>query len=254
MSYAYHSGPAQMAGRCVSGANQAVTGAGIGIVVLDLRYPLFPGNVANASTFNFPVMYKVLKGTGLEILDADPKIGDMVIEAGKELEEQGCRAIVGSCGYFGFYQRRASQIFQAATFMSSLCQVPQILTSLKPSEKLGIICASADSLNNDILEQCGASDPARIKVAGAQDLPEFQNLTNCTCQLDSAVLEEQMVGLAREFVAANPDLGAILLECSDMPPYAWAIQNAIRKPVYDFITMINWIQSAVVRQPFHGIV
>lgn len=252
MSYSFHHGPAQISGRVVSGPDQAVAGAAIGIIVLDLRYPLFPGNVANASTFDFPVSYRILKGAGVEILDADPKIGDMVIEAGLELEAQGCRAIVGSCGYFGFYQQRASRAFKAATFMSSLCQVPQILTSLKPDQTLGVICASADSLNADILTQCGVVDSSRLKVAGARDLPEFTNIIGCTGAFDSARLETEMVDLATGFVSDNPDIGAILLECSDMPPYAWAIQNAVRRPVYDFITMINWIQAAVVRQPFHG--
>ena len=61
-----------------------------------------------------------------------------------------------------------------------------------------------------------------------------------------------MCGLAKELVSKNLDIGAILLECSDMPPYAWSIQNSVKLPVFDFTTMINWVYSAVVRHPFPG--
>jgi hypothetical protein len=37
-----------------------------------------------------------------------------------------------------------------------------------------------------------------------------------------------------------------------MPPFSWAVQNATGLPVFDFITLINWIHSAVVQQPYHG--
>jgi hypothetical protein len=47
-------------------------------------------------------------------------------------------------------------------------------------------------------------------------------------------------------------VGAILLECSDMPPFAWAIQSAVQLPVFDFITMLNWIYYGVVQHPYQG--
>jgi hypothetical protein len=53
-------------------------------------------------------------------------------------------------------------------------------------------------------------------------------------------------------VKQHPEVGAILLECSDMPPYAWAVQNAVQLPVFDFISLINWVETAVVRRPFGG--
>ena len=60
--------------------------------------------------------------------------------------------------------------------------------------------------------------------------------------------------MGRRFVTDNPEIGAVLLECSDMPPYAWAIQNAVRRPVFDFISLINWVFRGVVRQPLAGVI
>ena len=85
-------------------------------------------------------------------------------------------------------------------------------------------------------------------------MPEFRNILQCTGHFNSYKIKQELVGLAKKFVSDNPDIGAILLECSDMPPYAWAIQNAVRLPVLDFISLINWVYNVVVRHPFSGFV
>jgi Asp/Glu/hydantoin racemase len=254
MSYSYLSGPGQPNTKVSTGNRQSIAGCAIGILVLDLRYPLFPGNVANATTWDFPVLYKILEGAGAEIFKADPSILDKVIKAGSELEEQGVRAIIGSCGYFANYQKEAANALDVPVFMSSLLQVPIILGALRPDQKLGIICAFKSGLTPQLFGQVGIKDTSRLAVAGAQDLPEFQNLLNCTGSFNSHELEQELVELAKQFVKQNTEIGAILLECSDMPPYAHAVQEAIRMPVFDFVTLVNWVQNAVVRRPFFGFI
>jgi len=71
-----------------------------------------------------------------------------------------------------------------------------ILLALKPSQKLGILCAMAESLNDDILGNYGITDRSRIVVAGAQDLPEFSNILNCTGHFNSRKVQDELVGLA----------------------------------------------------------
>jgi hypothetical protein len=233
---------------------QAVAGHAVGILVLDLHYPYLPGNVANATTFDFPVLYKVLKGAGDEILEADPSLLDKVIAGGKELEEQGVRAVVGSCGYFGNYQKEVAEALDVPVFLSSLMQVPLIMHSLKLDQKVGILCAVKDSLTPKMLEACGITDLSRIAIAGAQDIPDFQRILGFEGKFNSRKLEEDLVKMAEQLVSDNPEIGALLIECTDMPPYSWAIQDAIQLPVFDYITLINWIHQACVRKPFAGFV
>ncbi len=128
------------------------------------------------------------------------------------------------------------------------------MQSLKPEQKVGILCAVADSLTPKLLKSCGISDHSRIVIAGAQDLTEFQNIIQCNGHFISHKLETQLVDLAKQLVRENPEVASILLECSDMPPYARAIQNAVKLPVFDFITLINWVYQAVVQRPFIGII
>jgi hypothetical protein len=255
MVYGFMPGPEQVNTQISIPKGQAIAGNAIGILVLDLWYPYLPGNVANASTYNFPVQYKILRGSTIpQILSADPTLLDLIVEGGRELEKQGARAIIGACGYFGNYQKEAAAILDVPVFLSSVLQIPIIRRGLKPNQKVGVICAVADSLTPKLLSQCGIDDLSNIVIAGAQDLPEFQNILQCTGSFNSHEIEQQLVELAKQLVSKNPDIGAILLECSDMPPYAWAIQNAVKLPVLDFTTLINWVYNTVVRRPFAGFI
>ena len=81
MTYGYMPGPGQIDAQIPIPDGQHVAGNAIGILVLTLSYPLLPGNVANASSYHFPVLFKILDGTGIpQILGADPGLLDKVLE------------------------------------------------------------------------------------------------------------------------------------------------------------------------------
>jgi len=252
----FMTGPYQRDTQIFNTKGRAIAGNAIGVLVLDLHYPLVPGNVANATTFDFPLMYKVLEGTSVaQILSADPSLLDTLVEGAKELEKQGVRAIVGSCGYFGNYQREAAERLNVPVFLSSLLQIPIIRRALGPEQKVGVICGDAQALRASTLEACGVIRDTDVVIYGAQDLPEFRdNILRCSGSFNSAVIESQLVGLAGQLVEEHPEVGALLLECSDMPPYAWAIQNATGLPVFDYFSFINWVFTAMVRRPFAGFI
>jgi len=67
-----------------------------------------------------------------------------------------------------------------------------------------------------------------------------------------AKLEQGLVGLAKQMINENPDVGAFLLECSPFPTHAWAVQKAVRLPVFDLSTLISWVHSGLVRRSFDG--
>jgi len=237
---------------------QVVGGYAIGIVCLgDVWYPLSPGTIENASTFDFPVYIKPIP-VSIKIVSskADPDILKHTIEAGKELVEKlGCRAIVGACGYFANYQEKVADALDVPVFLSSLMQVPMVIRALKPGQKVGIICANEDALSAaPALKQCGVDDLSRIVIAGAQDTSQIQNLFKATGRMNNAKRGQELADVAKRMVSGHPDVGAIVLEGSDFPPYAWEIQKAVRLPVFDFTTMINWVYNAVVRRPFAGFI
>ena len=255
MTHAYIIDSGQPHTEIIMPQGQAIAGCAMGILVIDIWYPLLPGNVANASTYDFPVIYKILKGASVEqILSGDPVLLDMVIQGGKELIQQGARAITGACGSFAYYQKAAAAELNVPTFLSSMLQVPLIAQSLKPEQKIGIIAASEEALTQKVFDECDITDPSRLVITGARVLPEFQNLLKCTGRFNSHKLEREVVGLAQQLVDDHPDIGAILIQCSDLPPYAWAIQNTVKLPVFDMTTLIGWVYNAVVRRPFVGFI
>ena len=255
MSYACFKGSGEPNTIIRQPRGQAIAGAAVGILVLDLWYPLLPGNVANACTYDYPVMYKVMHGTTIPMIHAGaPELLDHILDGATQLIRQGARAIVGACGYFANYQQAAAEALDVPVYLSSMLQVPMIGQGLKPDQTVGILCAKESALTDDTLRQCGITDRSRIRVAGAQDIPDFKGILECTGEFDSHRLGQDLADLAHAFVKANPDIGALLQECSDMPPYARTIQNRIRRPVFDFITLIDWIQRGMVRREFEGFI
>jgi len=255
MTYEYLTGPDQPDTEIMMPKGQVIAGHAIGILVIDLWYPLLPGNVANASTFNFPVIYKILKGASIdEILSGAPSLLKLVIEGGNELIEQEVRAVVGACGSFANYQKKAASALKVPTFLSVMLQVPLIIQSLKPEQKIGIVSASAAAQTQKVFDQCGITDPSRLVIIGAQDLSEMQKLFSCEGGFNSYKLGEELVELIRQSVKNNPEIAALLLQCSDFPPYAWIIQKAVKLPVFDMNNLINWVYYAVLRKPYQGFI
>jgi len=236
---------------------QVIGGAAIGIIVMGpVWYPLVPGNVANATTYNFPVYYKSIEAaTNERVINPklDPLVLKELIEAGKEMEQQGCRAITTGCGYFANYQPEVAAALNIPCFLSALMQIPIVSRALKPSQKVGVICDNGPVLlSAPALKNCGVDDPSTVVIGDAQDLPQLQNIDQNRGHLNNAKFEQELVDFARQMVRDNPDIGAFVFECSDFPPYSWAVQKAVRLPVFDYITMINWVYDAVVRRPFAG--
>jgi Asp/Glu/hydantoin racemase len=44
---------------------------------------------------------------------------------------------------------------------------------------------------------------------------------------------------------AHPEIGAIVLECTNMPPYRADIQAATGVPVFDITTLVRMLHDAV---------
>lgn len=235
---------------------QYVSGYSVGILYLDdCWYPVLPGNVANLSTYDFPVVLKkVTNCTQDRIHAGDPTLADDIIAAAKQLEEEGARAISGACGFFGNYQDLVAGTVDIPVFLSSVIQLPWIKTGLKRHQNIGMLTADINGITENLFSSCGVTNPDYVKVKGLSDLPEFSAIVESRGSFNEDIVREEVIQAALELVKENPDMGAILLECSDLPPYSSDIQQATGLPVFDFITMINWIHMATTQKPYHGFI
>ncbi|MBW2539795.1 MAG: aspartate/glutamate racemase family protein [Deltaproteobacteria bacterium] len=232
---------------------QAWYGESIGILILDASYPCVPGNVGNASTFSFPVRYEKVQGASIDRLlnKQDPELATPFIQAARNLRDHGVKAITGACGFMAFFQQEVAAGIDIPVFLSSLLQIPFIHQIT--GKKVGIITANASCLTPKHFQATGIPQSLPMVIAGMENQTEFREaVLEEKGSLDSSKIEQEVVQVAKKLVASNPDVGAILLECSDLPPYAKAIQQAVDLPVFDFFTMINYVHTACVRLPFQG--
>ncbi len=239
-------------------ANKGQTSYGepIGIILMESFMPFPPGCPGNASTFSFPVRYEIVRGANMErlVYQGDPDLLKPFMEAGWKLVKEGVKAITGNCGFMVLYHDLMANEFPVPVFMSSLLQLPFIHRLLKPGEKVGIVTANGKTLSGKHLEVATNGVDIPLAIAGLEDQPHFYDAIHAEKgYLDFEKVEQEVVRATQRLVTENEGVKAILFECTDLPPYAAAVQEAVGLPVFDFSTLVNYVFSALVRRRFDGI-
>ena len=226
----------------------------VGILLLDLRQPFVPGDVGNATSYDYPVLYRTVPGAcPARVSVGDPELNDAVVEAARELVAQGVKGISSDCGFFINFQDLVAEAVDVPVFLSSLLQLPLVSSFLGRDRTLGVLTANTNALGNRMLELSGISPEQEVVIRGMQDNPHWHAAFKDPAEVvDTDLIEREVVNEAIALRDASPRLGAIVLECSLMPPYAKAVHDATGLPVYDFMTLINLFQRATHQKPYQG--
>ena len=229
-------------------------GRPIGIVTLDEKIPCPPGTPGNPTTFSHPVIYEVVKGADIGSLIGlnDPDSEPAFLEAAQVLADKGVAAIAGNCGLMIVHQAVLARAMPVPVLMSSLVQLPMVAAMLGPRKRIGIMASSRRNLKAEHLVLAGAAD-IPVAVATMDDRPYFRTGMSGTGDLDFGKVEAEVAQVAGGLVGEHSDIGAIVFECVDLPPYAHAVQEATGLPVYDITTLVNHTLGALVRRPFTGV-
>lgn len=241
-------------------AGRNVAGVSIGIIQFQATLPMIPGNMGNASTFDFPLIYRQINADNIfDVMAEKPtkNFTDSMVEAANWLELQGVRAIVGACGFFGSYQKVVQARIDTPLYSSSLMMLPMMVQSMPRNKKVGVITANGPVLlSAPAIEACGlsAEDKAnRIVVVGMENAAEFNSDIMATSgKYNPCRIEEEIVEVARKLVKENDDIGSILLECTELSPHAMGVQKVVNMPVWDYTTLTSWVYSGTVRRRFTG--
>ena len=233
---------------------QVSCGEAIGILLLDSVIPFIPGDVANATTYEFPVRFKKVPGfTVARAVGKDDSVYDDLLTAARDLAANGVRAVTGDCGFMALHQQRLKNDLDIPVCLSSLFQIPMIRHMLAGHEKIGIITADGRSLTNDFLSEIGIEPADDLVVKGLEACTEFKSaVLDEYGTLDSEKIEAEVIAAAGTLAATDGNVKALLLECSVLPPYAMSVQDTVSLPVFDYVTLINYMFSAVVKKKFHG--
>ena len=238
----------------MSASCAAQCGPAVGIIMLDTVFPRIPGDIGNPLTFPFPVRYQVVRGASPQrvVKEADVRLLEPFIEAARGLEREGVRAIATSCGFLAMFQREMADAVNIPVFSSSLLQVPMAHTVIGRGRKVGILTASAESLTDRHFAGVGIRDIPMV-VMGMEDADEFTRafiVGNPAPDLKK--IREEMVEAARKMAAFCPNIGALVLECTNMPPCAREVQQVLDVPVFDAVTLVRYVHSILGREEFSG--
>jgi Asp/Glu/hydantoin racemase len=233
--------------RTIARGGKALYGAPLGILMLEARFPRIPGDMGNATTWPFPVLYRVVRGASPEkvVLEGARGLLPDFIEAARELVAQGAEAITTNCGFLSLFQRELAQAVAVPVATSSLMQVPWVQATLPPGKRVGVVTISKSTLTPKHLEAAGV--PADTPIAGTEEGREFfRVLIKAEAQdMDVDLARADVVEAGRRLCEKHRDIGALVLECTNMPPYAAALQAAAGVPVYDIYSMITWFHAGL---------
>ena len=233
---------------------KTVYGASVGFLMLATCLPRRPGDFGNAATWPVPVMYRVVRGASphREVRERADGLLDAFIESGKQLVADGADGLTTTCGFLSLFQDELAQAVDVPVAASSLMQVPTVQKLLPSGKRVGVMTVSRENLTADHLAAAGA--PLDTPIAGTETGREFfhfimenrPTMDVNTCRLD-------LLDAGRQLVSDHPDVGAVVLECTNMGPYASELRRELGIPIFSGISFINWFQSGLLPPLYSGI-
>ncbi len=209
--------------------------AHVGVLMLDTRFPRPVGDIGNPQTLErhgIPVRHLVVDGASPSrvVWQADPTLLQPFVDAAKVLANGGAALITTSCGFLVAHQRA----------IESAVRVPVLTSSLLACRGLahpGILTIDAASLGARILAAAGVAQDTPVQ--GVAPGCEFHRcLLGNEERMDFVQAERDVLDAARALVDASPGVQDLVLECTNMPPYRDAIEQATGRRVHDIETML----------------
>lgn len=230
-------------------------GRPLGILMLQSRFPRVPGDAGNASTWPFPVAYRVVPDAHPDtIVRRLPDVDFLgAFTAGAlELEAEGVGLVTTNCGFLVLYQQQIQAQLRVPFLSSSLLQARYLQSLIPPGRRVGIITLESTSLTDQHLAAAGLD--REMPIVGMEEVGDHFRATIIGDHedLDVRRARNEHIAAGRLMLERHPDVGAIVLECTNMPPYAAAIQDVTGIAVHDLTTFVTWVVSAQRRTSFTG--
>ena len=218
----------------------------LGILMLDNQFERYPGDLGTPSTFDFPVLYARTAGATTEAITtiSDDRFLEPFVMAAHELVQRGADGIITSCGFLAIYQKKFAQHLSVPVASSALLQVPLVERLLPAGQRVGVITFNGASLGAAHFDGVGAAQDT--PVVGLAEAGRFRQALLGHPSGDSYdIREAEAVEAAERLVRVHANIGAIVLECTNLVPHAAAIHRAAGRPVYDVMTLVTWFYAGL---------
>jgi len=214
-----------------------------------MQLETMPGNSTNTASYPFPVRLVQVPGANVETVITHPSqklLVDMIAIAKDLVEKEGIEAISTSCGFNAIFQKALAEAVDVPVFTSALLQVPFVQALVGQSRAVGVITANKAALTKEHFHACGITGDMNVVVLGLENAREWSKIFDHPDErFDMDAVSKEILGVAREGLTQHPEIGAIVLECTDLPPYAAAIRESLHLPVFDFNSMMGHMAIAL---------
>jgi len=222
----------------------------LGVLRLDYNYPPAVGDVASPASFGYDVIYRVVPGLTFSTAQSGMMSHDVskhLESAIAFLEDQGVSAITGDCGFMMSFQKMANKFSTVPTFLSSMVQCPPLCFAMGPEKKILLLTANGEALRKQkdvLLSSLGFNvDFNQFLISGCESVPGFDAVAKGQ-KVNLELVQKGIVDLVKRLTVNSKDIAGILLECTELPPYADAIRYTTGLPVWDAITLADYFISA----------
>ena len=218
----------------------------IGILMLETRFPRPIGDVGNPATWPFPVLYAVVPGASARrvVVDGASGLLPAFLDQARCLKAMGAIGLATSCGFLAPFGPALAEASNLPVLASSLVQTRLVGTLPPPGRCPAILTINAEALGEAHLN--AADVPPGTPVGGLDPSSHLATtIMEDREELDMGRAAADTVDAAQRLVAAHPTIGAIVLECTNMGPYAGAVRQATGLPVFDATTAIRWFHAGL---------
>lgn len=220
--------------------------AAVGILMLETNFPRPLGDIGHEHTWDFPVLFRKVGGASAQkVVHEDPRaLLDAFVKVGRELIAEGCTGLTTSCGFLSLMQDELKDALGVPFASSPLMQLPLIEAMLPANKEAGILTISKESLSVAHLRAAGARDNMPIEGVprgGPLATAVFGDLA----EMDFTACCDDVCEAAERLVSKHETVEAIVLECTNMAPYAADIARMTGRPVYSIVSFLNWFQAGL---------
>lgn len=216
-----------------------------GVLMLDTQFPRWPGDIGCPDGWPFELIYQKVIGKfpqdivrTAESLEQH-KVLPSFVKAAQMLEQQGVEGITTSCGFLVLLQDELQAVLKVPVRTSSLMLLPRLLTE---NQTVGVLTMDEDALGSAHFLAAGVllKDVTRLRIQGVSQDEEFAlAIMGNREQMNFQTAQASVVAAALNLKKKAPELKHVVLECTNMPPYAKAIEAATGWQLHSLLQLLT---------------
>ncbi|CAK9105960.1 Dimethylsulfonioproprionate lyase (DMSP lyase) (Symbiodinium-A1) [Durusdinium trenchii] len=207
------------------------------VLQLDTQFPRIPGDIACKETYLLPIHIEVIDRAHVaDVVSLDPEALD-ISRFASALAKADAEIISTSCGFMVYFQKMLSELTQKTFISSALVALPKLRARFQDVEIM-VITFDADILGAPAYRF--ALDGFTGPVVGLEkSMHLYQVISKDLDHLELECAEADMDKLIQTALTCYPDIGAIMLECTNLPPYKHIIRRHFSGEIVDCLSVLE---------------